>query len=217
MIPCEQLRCQQRSISICNKMNLFSKAGYDSSNSISPQLLFEILKQPLTAFLHISPGCIEIASVPRVGYLAGMVGKVQQQMHFVGKIAAADAIHTLQVGMVHSNQEVVLLVVAVHQLSSSLAGAIDSMLGQLAASLRIHRIADLLGAGGCRSDMELPFQARFLHQVFHHILGHRTPANIAVTHKKNPRHPISPVSVCHSQYNMCQLKRRVPFFRVRNH
>ena len=54
-----------------------------------------------------------------------------------------------QVGMIHTNQKVVFLVVAVQQLTGSLAGAIDSMLGQFAASRRIYRIADLLGAGGC--------------------------------------------------------------------
>ena len=54
-----------------------------------------------------------------------------------------------QVGMIHSNQEIVFLVVAVQELPGSLAGTVDAMLGQLAASWRIHRIADLLGAGGC--------------------------------------------------------------------
>ena len=112
-------------------------------------LVDDFLKKSLAAFLHIPPGRIEIPGVPRIGYLAGTVGKVHQQMHLVGKIAAADLVPTPQVGMIHTNQKVVFLVVAVQQLTGSLAGAIDSMLGQFAASRRIYRIADLLGAGGC--------------------------------------------------------------------
>lgn len=121
-------------------------------NSLSTHLhliVDDFLKKSWASFLHIPPGRIEIAGVPRIGYLAGTVGKVHQQMHLVGKIAAADALHTPQVGMIHANQKVVFLVVAVQQLTGPLAGAIDAMLGQLAASRRIHRIADLLGAGGC--------------------------------------------------------------------
>ena len=61
-----------------------------------------MVQQPPAAFLHIPPGRIEISSVPRIGYLAGTVGKVHQQVHLVGKIAAADPVHTPQVGMIHT-------------------------------------------------------------------------------------------------------------------
>ena len=71
-------------------------------NSLSTHLhliVDDFLKKSWASFLHIPPGRIEIAGVPRIGYLAGTVGKVHQQMHLVGKIAAADAVHTPQVGM----------------------------------------------------------------------------------------------------------------------
>ena len=125
-------------------------APLTTSLSARPNLFADyFLEQSPAAFLHIPPGRVEIVGVPRIGHLSGTVGKVHQQVHFVGKVAAADPVHIPQVGMIHSNQEIVFLVVAIQELPGSLAGTVDAMLGQLAASWRIHRIADLLGAGGC--------------------------------------------------------------------
>ena len=39
-------------------------------------LMDNFLKKSLASFLYIPPGRIEIAGVPRIGYLAGTVGKV---------------------------------------------------------------------------------------------------------------------------------------------
>ena len=97
-------------------------------NSLSTHLhliVDDFLKKSWASFLHIPPGRIEIAGVPRIGYLAGTVGKVHQQMHLVGKIAAADAVHTPQVGMIHANQKVVFLVVAVQQYHNTFEIAIE--------------------------------------------------------------------------------------------
>lgn len=145
----------------------------------------------MTAVRYISPGRIEVTSVPRVGYLAGVVRKIHQQMHLVGKIAAANAVHILQVGMFHANQEVVLFVVAVPQLASRFARAVDAMLGQLAAGRRVYWIADLLGAGGCRLDLKALLQTGLLHQILHHKLGHRASANVAVSDEKYLDHALN--------------------------
>lgn len=172
-------------------------------------LMDNFLKKSLASFLHIPPGRIEIAGVPRIGYLAGTIGKIHQKMHLAGRIAAADALHISQVGMIHANQEVVFFVVAFQQLAGSLAGAVDAMLGQLAASRRIHRIANLLGAGRCRFDLKSLLQPGFLHQILHNELGHRTSANVAVAEEKYPDHALNtPICCLHIQYSMEPLIRR---------
>ena len=172
-------------------------------------LMDNFLKNSLASFLHIPPGRIEIAGVPRIGYLAGTIGKIHQKMHLAGRIAAADALHISQVGMIHANQKVVLLVIAVQKLPGSFAGTVDAMLGQLAASRRIHRIADLLGACRCRFDLKALLQTGFLHQVLHNELGHRASANVAVAEEKYPDHALNtPICCLHIQYSMEPLIRR---------
>ena len=46
------------------------------------------MKQSPAAFLHIPPGRVEIVGVPRNGHLAGVAGKVHQQMHLAGTVDA---------------------------------------------------------------------------------------------------------------------------------
>lgn len=170
------------------------------------------MKQSPAAFLHIPPGRVEIVGVPRIGYLAGTVGKVHQQVHLVGKIAAADPVHTPQVGSIHANQKIVLLVIAVQELTGSLAGAIDAMLGQFAAGWRIYRIADLLGAGSCRLDLNARLQTGFLHQILHNELGHRASANVAVAEEKYLDHAMNTPNCCFPiQYSTEHQIRRVGF------
>lgn len=172
-------------------------------------LMDNFLKKSLASFLYIPPGRIEIAGVPRIGYLAGAIGKIHQKMHLAVRIAAADALHISQVGMIHANQEVVFLVVAFQQLVGSLAGAVDAMLGQLAASRRIHRIADLLGACRCRFDLKSLLQPGFLHQILHNELGHRASANVSMAEEKYPDHALNtPICCLHIQYSMEPLIRR---------
>ena len=176
------------------------------------QLRIQTVQQPLAPRQHVPPGCLEIFRVPWIGDIAGIIGKIHQEMDFVGKVAAADPVHIPQVGMIHSNQEIVFLVVAVQELPGSLAGTVDAMLGQLAASRRIHRIADLLGAGSRRLDLNALLQTGFLHQILHDKLGHRASANIAVAEKKYPDHaPYTPTHYYHAQYSTESQIRRVGF------
>lgn len=108
-------------------------------------------------------------------------------MQLVGKIAAADAMHIPQVGPVHPNQEVVLVVVAVGELPRRFPGAVDPVLGQLPAGWWIDRVADLLGAGGGGLDVELGFQPGLLHQILHYKFGHWASAYVCVANKKDAR------------------------------
>ena len=107
-------------------------------------------QQPLTPRQHILPGCLEIAGVPRVGYITGVVGVVHQEVQFAGRVAAADAVHIPQVRTVHTDQEIVFFVVGIGKLPRRVAVAGDPMLRQLAPRRRIDLVADLLPAGGRR-------------------------------------------------------------------
>lgn len=91
------------------------------------------MQQPFAAFLQIPPSCIEIIRVPWISHFAGAVGEIHQEVHFVGKISPTDSIHIPQIGAIHSDRQIVFLIVAVLKLAGSLARAVDPMLGQLAA------------------------------------------------------------------------------------
>ena len=135
------------------------------------------MQQPLASCQHILPGRLEIVGVPWVGYIAGLLGVVHQEMQLAGKIAAADAVHIPKVRPVHANQQIVLLVIGIGELPRRVTVAGDPMFRQLATRWRIDRIADLLPAGRCRLDMELLRQPSFLDPVLHHELRHRTAAD----------------------------------------
>lgn len=91
-----------------------------------------------TAVLNIAPCLIEITGVPRVGHIAGVVGILHKQMHFLPIIASTNALHVEQVRLIHSDQQVVPVVVCIGELSCSFAGTIYSMLVQLSADWRIY-------------------------------------------------------------------------------
>ena len=82
-------------------------------------------------------------------------------MYLVVEIAAADAEHIVEVGLVHPNEQVVLLVVAVAELPGGVALAGYAVLRQLPLGRRVDRVADLLPAGSRRGDLKLGLQARF--------------------------------------------------------
>ena len=109
----------------------------------------------MTSFQHIPPSRFEVLGVPWVCHIAGAGGMVHQEGHLASKVAAADAMHIPQVGAVHANQQIVLVVVLIRELPRRVAVAGDSVLRQLAPCRRIDRVADLLPAGGRRFDMEL--------------------------------------------------------------
>ena len=79
-------------------------------------------------------------------------------MHLVVEVAAADAVHAAEVGLVHSNDQVVFLVVVVAELPGGVALAGDAVLRQLPPGRRVDRVANLLPAGGRRGDLELLLQ-----------------------------------------------------------
>ena len=93
-----------------------------------------------------------------------------------------------QIGLIHPDQEVELVVVLVSQLAGCFAGTADPMLGQLAAGHGIDQVADFLGAGSCGLDVKSPLQTNFFHQILHHQLGYWTPTYIPMTDKKQFRH-----------------------------
>lgn len=71
-------------------------------------------------------------------------------------VVAANPAHIPQIGIIHPDQEVVLLVVCPGELPGGLAGTTDIMLRQLAAGRGIDWIADLFGAGGGGGNVDCP-------------------------------------------------------------
>lgn len=129
-------------------MHLFSKAGSDSLHSISPQLLFEIFKQPLTAHRHISPGGLEVPGAPWIGnLLARLASILHQQMDLFRWVTTEYALHIADIGLVHADQQIVICIVATGQLPGSVAGTGDSMLRQFPLGRWIDRIADFFPTG----------------------------------------------------------------------
>ena len=91
---------------------------------------------------YIPPSGVEVISVPGGGYLLIRVaGVFHQEVHLVVEVAAADAIHVAEVGLIHSNEQVVLLVVAGAELPGGIPAAGDIELRQLSPSWRVDRIA----------------------------------------------------------------------------
>lgn len=116
------------------------------------QLRIQAVQQPLAPRQHVPPGCLEIFRVPRIGNIAVVIGIIHPELGFVDKVSAADSVHIPQIGSVHSNQQIVFLVVVVDELPSSVAGTGDSMLRQLSVGRRIRRIADCFPTGSsCRN------------------------------------------------------------------
>ena len=113
------------------------------------------MQQSLATRQYIPPGRLEIIGVPRVGYIAGMVGVVHQEVQFASKIAAADAVHIPKVRLVHANQEIVFLVIGIGKLPRRMTVAGYPVFRQLTPCRRIDRVADLLPAGCRRLYLEL--------------------------------------------------------------
>ena len=101
------------------------------------------MQQSLTPRQHILPCSLEIVGVPRVGYIAGLLGVVHQEVQLAREIAAADAVHIPQVCAVHANQEIVFVVILIGELPCYVTVAGDPMFCQLATRWRINWVADL--------------------------------------------------------------------------
>ena len=68
---------------------------------------------------HILPGRFEVLGVPRVCHSAGMGGVVHQEGHLAGIVAAADAVHIPEVGLVHADQELSLIHISMQSMSAA--------------------------------------------------------------------------------------------------
>lgn len=127
-------------------------------------------------------------------------------------VAAENAAHIVDIGLLHADQQIVLRIVATGQLPGHVAGTGDSMHRQFLLGRRVDRIADFFPLDSSRDDVKRLLHSALFRQISYYKLGHWTLANYAVTHRKNPHHP---VSVRHSQYSLCPLKRRNSFSHAR--
>lgn len=104
------------------------------------------------------------------------------------RVAAAHTGHIADIGPVHADQVIVLVIICPGQLHRPLALAADSMLRQLFSGWRIdrvtHPVPDFLGAGSGRGDGELVGEIGLGEQVFHDELGHGASTDVAVADEK---------------------------------
>ena len=151
-------------------------------------VLSQCFEQGLAAFEDVAPGGIEVAGVPGVGDFAGTGGVRHQHADLAVGVAATDAGHVADVPLVHADEEVEAIVVAAGHLTGALALAADAVFGELATGGGIDLVAELLGGGGCRLDVELAVEACLADEVLHHKFRHRTATDVAVTNEKYTRH-----------------------------
>ena len=151
-------------------------------------LCAQMVQKTPAALLHIAPGGIEVPGVPGIGNLPGAAGKVHQQMQSAGGVAAADPLHIPQVGMIHADEQIIGLIVALLQLAGGFSGAVDAMPVQQPADGGIDRVSQLLSAGGCGFNVKFRLQSGSVNHVLHHKFSHGASANISVADKEYTNH-----------------------------
>ena len=150
----------------------------------SQQLTANSRQQPFAALLHVVPGGLEIAGVPRIGHVARVVGVIHQQRYFIFNVVSDNALDVPPVVLVHDDDVVVIVVVGAGHLAGGLAVAGDAVRSQHPAGRRIDGVANLLAARRGGGNLELRGEPPLRHLLLHHELGHGTAADIAVAHKK---------------------------------
>ena len=114
-----------------------------SDNGLIHTALFPIcqmFQQSPAPVQDITPGGVKVSGVPGICYLLIRVaGVFHQEVHLVVEVAAANAVHVPQVGVVHADEQVVFVVVPVLELAGHVAGTGDAMLGQLLPGRRVDR------------------------------------------------------------------------------
>ena len=135
--------------------------------------------------LHGPPGGLKVPGVPGVRHLAAPVGELRQQVDLPLRITAADPPHVPEVLLVHTDEEVIVLIIPPGQEPGGVPLAGDAVLRQLAPRRGIDRVPDLLPGGGGGGDGETPLLPRPPDEVLHGVLRHGAPADIPMANKKN--------------------------------
>lgn len=90
--------------------------------------------------------------------------------------------------MIHTDEQVETVIVGTRHLTGSLSLARDTVFGKLATGRGIDVVANLLGGGGSRFDMEVIGTSSLADEVFHDELCHRAAADITVTDEEDSFH-----------------------------
>ena len=96
----------------------------------------KLMEESGTTGGNILPGGIEIACVPRVCHVVRVVGMIHQQRYLVLGIGTDDALDAAQVGVIHGDDKVVIVVVGTRHLAGGFSLATDAIFGQLAAGVK---------------------------------------------------------------------------------
>ena len=144
------------------------------------------LQQCCATLVAVTPCCIEVTSVPRVGngFSFASLYIVEQQMYLALRVSAAHSLHIAYVILVHTYEEVIMLIVRRGELSCSMSLTLYAVLSQLPASGRIDGVAQFLGGGCGGGYLILCCEMRLIHHVLHYVFCHRTSADIAVADEK---------------------------------
>lgn len=85
----------------------------------SAALWLQCFDQGGAALGHVAPGSVEVAGIPGVGhFLSGAVSVVQEQAKLVLLVPAGNPLHVADVGAVHADNQIVLIVIGSGHLSA---------------------------------------------------------------------------------------------------
>ena len=105
----------------------------------------EFFQQAAQPLAQVLPGALKVAGVPRVGHLLpGAAAVVEYEGDLALAVAVSHAAQVAQVGGVHADDEVVLVVLLTRHAVSRVPGAADAVLGELPARRRVYTVAHLL-------------------------------------------------------------------------
>lgn len=133
----------------------------------------------------------EVTGVVRIRYLPS-AGVVHQQAYLAGRIGRSGPMQVLQIPGVHPHYVVVVYVIRPDQSSAAFPLAGYPVNPQLGSRTRIHGVADVLAAGPCGCDLELPSESLLVEQSPEHELRHWAAADVAVADEQNSYAPHRP-------------------------
>ena len=125
-----------------------------------------------------------------------MVSIIQQHGYFTLRISAQHTFHVEYIPVIHTDQEIVAVIIRLHQADRPLSVAAKTVLLQLGSGRRIDRVSpaapDLFIAGRGGRDIKPVGKAGFLYHIFHNEFGHGRPTDIAVAYEKYLYHKSYP-------------------------
>ena len=151
----------------------------------------EGLKEGLAAAGDVVPGLLEVAGVPGVGDVSGMVcrvggvGVVEEEGDLALRVVGEDAAEAVAVLFVHEDEEVVVVVVGTGDLPCAVVCAMDAVGFEGGEGHGVDGVADLLARGGGGVYLEAVRDTHLLGKVAEEELGSDAAADVAVADEED--------------------------------